>query len=175
MFDTNIFNEILDGNLDISKIMKENDLFVTHIQRDEINATKKVERKSALLSVFVEICDPEKKSSTLPTENFVLGVSRLDQAKLSSVLPTESFVWDTSNWNEAKWSDGSLFCKIEEKLNAKNKGKPNNRKDALIAETAILNGLSLVTHDSDLFFVVTAFKGSALNIYEVVKQCKSSC
>ena len=52
-------------------------IFVTHVQWDELNATKNPEKKDALLDVF-------KK----------LGLNE---------IVTESTVWDVSQWDQ-KWS-----------------------------------------------------------------------
>lgn len=164
MFDTNIFNAILDGQIGVSEIKSQHELYVTHIQEDEIKATKRDERRNQLLAVFKEVSQSRDISNSIPTEGFVLGVSRLDDAKLSSKVPTETMVWDTSNWGEAKWGTGDFYEKIKNKLDKRNKNKSNNTHDALIAETAMVNGYVLVTHDGDLFSVVSELGGSALNL-----------
>ena len=40
MFDTNVFNDILDGKILLGDIRSDVICYVTHIQRDEINKTK---------------------------------------------------------------------------------------------------------------------------------------
>ena len=75
MFDTNIFNEILDQEIDVTPIT--NALFyVTHIQLNEIQATKREERRNQLLQIFHEV---NKKA-----------------------ISTESAVWDVSEYGNAK-------------------------------------------------------------------------
>src|SRR6185295_9053604 len=77
MFDTVVFNRILDGALDIGAFVGKAQFYATHIQLDEINETSNSQRRQALLEVFNRIT--ERK---VPTESFVLGVSRLDEARL---------------------------------------------------------------------------------------------
>lgn len=47
-------------------------------------------------------------------------------------------------------------------LNSRNKGKKNNAQDVLIAETALLNQLALVTADADLAEVMKMFGGKVV-------------
>ncbi len=147
MFDTCIFNHILDGGVDIDELRSRHDLFATHIQEDEIEATKKPEgRRELLIQIFKKAMG---RSSTLS----------------SGKIPTESTVWDVSKWDEAKWvGDENLYDVIKESLDRRNKSKPNNIQDALIAETAIVNGHVLVTHDGDLYAVVSKLGGKATNL-----------
>lgn len=70
------------------------------------------------------------------------------------MVPTESLVWDVSRWNQGKWSDGVLFEKLKQDLDALNKSKANNARDVLIAEVAIVSGFTLLTADRDLSAVV---------------------
>jgi predicted nucleic acid-binding protein len=55
-----------------------------------------------------------------------------------------------------------------DKLNQLNKAKSNNIQDALIAETALANDLTLVTEDRDLSQIVTDFGGAACNLRNVL-------
>ena len=183
MFDTNIFNAILDDEIDVEKISEHHILFATHVQEDEINATKKpVGRKDALAKIFrLAITEVTATASCIsgvsrsgkarlsggqiPTESFVLGESRIGEARLGGgKIPTESFVWDTSSWDAAKWSDVSLVTIIASKLKDLNGGARGNIKDALIAETAIKNGHILITHDSDLASVVSYMGGRVADL-----------
>src|SRR5471030_518577 len=98
MFDTVIFNRILDRRILIP--IKENAYyFVTHIQIDEINATKDVSRRQGLLKVFNQTC-----CKKVPTESAVWNVSKWDEAKYSDeiIRPTESFVLGHSRLGVAK-------------------------------------------------------------------------
>jgi predicted nucleic acid-binding protein len=161
MFDTNVFNDILDGKIDLTEMPSEAEFFATHIQLDEINNTKDDLRRSQLRSVFHSIIEDE----TIPTESTVLGVSRLGKSKLSGKkIPTETIVWDVSRWDESKWSSGELYEKIKIELDKKNGGKTNNIQDALIAEASIFNGLILVTRDNDLGVVVKSLGGQHMDL-----------
>lgn len=167
MFDTNIFNDILDGQLNVSELVGKAHFFVTHVQHDEIQAAKDEKRREKLALVFE--CITQYK---VPTESFVLDTLRLDEAKLGndSVVPTESSVYGVSRYGQSKYtSENNLYEPIKVKLDSLKK-KDNNIQDALIAETAIKNNFTLVTHDKNLFSVVTELKGAAANLYEVLKE-----
>lgn len=142
LFDTNIFNSILDGSVDPNRLIGRV-CFATHIQLDEIKATTNAERRSRLESIFLVLIKDQ-----IPTESFVIGVSRLNQAKLS---------------------DGSIYNNLLQRLNELNKGKPNNMQDLIIAETAMANNLILVTHDRDLSTVITEFGGSTCSLNEIIE------
>jgi len=168
MLDTNIFNSLLDGSLPIEDLVGKATFFATHIQADELSNTSDDKRRESLLQLFADI-----KGTALPTESFVLDVSRLDQANLGGdrMIPTESARLGISQWGRAKWTaPDNLFDSIRSMLNKLNRAKPNNIMDALIAETAIKNGLTLVTHDSDLFHATTHFGGACINVFELHKE-----
>ena len=141
MFDTNIFNRILDGSIDPSSLNGK-DCIVTHVQFDEIQATKNEERRAQLEGIFTQITNAQ-----LPIESFVLDVSRLDEAKLS---------------------DGVTYNQLLQRLNELNRSKPNNIQDALIAETALNNKITLVTEDRNLAQVVNEFGGEVCNLQGVI-------
>lgn len=165
MFDTNIFNLILDGKVDLSSIVETSELYITHIQKDELSATKDELRREQLLHVFKNITQsPEATSSA------VLGVSRIGEAKLGAAkIPTETMIWGLSEWGSSKWgSDGGLYETIKTELDKKNKKKKNNIQDALIAETCILNNFTLVTNDRDLLTVIELLKGHAVDPFTLL-------
>lgn len=124
MFDTMIFNKILDNQIDINNFSNSNKYYITHIQLDEIKNTRNKKRRKDLLKVLFGI-----PSEPTPTESFVLGISRLGMAKLGN---------------------GGIYALL---LNELEKNKPqdkNNKKDALIGETSINNSLILVTDEKAL-------------------------
>jgi predicted nucleic acid-binding protein len=127
--DTNIFNDLLDGRILIKDLPNDGSYIATHVQIDEINNTKNGERRAQLFLMFAKL-RPE-------------------------IVPTESLVWDVSRWDEGKFSDGVLFEQLKQELDALNNSKPNNSKDVLIAEVAIVNGFTLLTADKDLANVMT--------------------
>ena len=138
MFDTNIFNEILDQSIDLTSI-EDASYYVTHVQLNEIQATKNEERRNQLLKTFHEV-DKE-------------------------AIATESAVYGISEWGNAKWGSAhGLYQPIVDRLGELNKKKKNNTQDALIAETAIINNQILVTNDTDLQAVAGEFKGNVINL-----------
>ena len=148
MFDTNVFNRILDGVISLQTLTGRFVAYATHIQRDEINNTKNPERRAALTQVFGDVV-----TDSLPTDSFVLGVSRLGEARLGGerVVPTSSAVWNVSRWGEANWTaDDNVYSALKAELDELNRNKPNNMQDALIAETSVKQGFVLVTDDPDL-------------------------
>ncbi len=142
MFDTNIFNDILDQKIPIESLPGNFSYFVTHIQRDEIKNTSDPKRKQQLMKVFEDI--------------------------KQNKIPTSSAVWDVSRWGESKWSDGKLYEKILNDLNEIKK-KDNNIQDVLIGETAIKNGLILVTNDKALAEAVKKNSGEAITLNDFLK------
>ena len=131
--DTNIFNKLVDGIIAPDDLPSDEPFVATHVQVDEINNTSDKERRAQLFLKFVEL-----GPKIVPTESFALGVSRLGHGKLS---------------------DGVLFTKLKQDLDTMNKSKPNNVRDVLIAEVAILNGFTLLTADGDLCEVVKRHGG----------------
>jgi len=76
MFDTNIFNEILDREIDINSFRSGITCCVTHIQRDEINKCKEENRGYDLNKIFEDIVEEKYL-----TETFITGVSRAGEAR----------------------------------------------------------------------------------------------
>ena len=138
MFDTNVFNDIVDSNIDISSLADGPTLYATHIQVDEIRKTPDEERRVRLEELFSEI----------PQES----------------VPTESMIWDVSRWGKSKWSDGELLSGIRQRLVGFGGRDESNDEDALLADIAINKGFILVTHDRCLYRVVTEFGGAACNL-----------
>ena len=77
MFDTNIFDRILDNDITHESLPPNIPLFVTHVQRDEINKCSDPERRKQLKVVFNEIAQ-----DNVATESFILDVSMIGRAKL---------------------------------------------------------------------------------------------
>ena len=126
--DTNIFNKLVDETITFDDLPSNGPFIATHIQIDEINNTKNGERRALLFLMFVEM-----RPEIVPTESFVLNVSR----------------WDCGNWG-----DGVLFEKLKQDLDSLNNAKLNNAQDVLIAEVAIVNDFTLLTSDRHLAQVV---------------------
>ena len=142
MFDTVAFNRVVEYDVFDSLYNKKLLIYATHAQRDEIDNTKNLEKKSQLLRVFCEI---------------------------PKIIPTESAVWNLSRWNEAKWSSDDLYEKIKAELDCI-KEKSNNDYDALIADTSIKNRFTLVTDDKNLCETTRKFDGNCASFLEF-KSC----
>ena len=136
IFDSNIYDLIADGSLNINLLSgkKEDfEFYITHIQTDEINK-----------------CSDEDKRARL----------FLFTTKLSPiVIPTESFISNKSRLGEARLGDSKILEEIR-KENLK------HTEDALIGETAIKNNLLLVTEDVRLKNKVNSLNGKAINLEE---------
>lgn len=164
MFDTNIFRHLLDNSIDISIMKTNGEFYVTHVQLDELMATRDENLRNELLKIFHEVV-----TSEVLTESAVWDVSKWDKAKWSDdTVPTESFILGVSRLNQAKLGNGGIYDQIKDALEAL-KSKPNNIQDSLIAETAIKNGYILVTDDNDLRDVVNKIGSKAINLQEFQK------
>jgi hypothetical protein len=82
--------------------------------------------------------------------------------------PRLGFAFDIegAGFDQAYWNDGSgnfekMLARLRQ-LDHKNKSMPNQVRDILIAETAIKNGATLVSGNSNLRQVVTEFGGNAI-------------
>lgn len=145
MFDTNVFNRVLDAKIRFQPHNARVSAFATHIQRDEINNTKDAGRRTALAEIFNEI--------------------------VSEPVPTESAICGVSKWGQAKWGAGdNFYSRLKTELDKLNKNKKNNTQDALIAETSIKCGYTLVTDDADLADVTKKFGGKCLSVAEFLRQ-----
>lgn len=123
ILDTNALNRILDYE-DASALAPRirGHVYVTHLQKDEIENTKSDARRADLLECF-QVVGPD----VWPTGSLVLDRSRLDMARLG---------------------DNGPYAAILAGLNGL-KRKANNPNDALIGETAELHGAVLVSDDGD--------------------------
>lgn len=169
MFDTNVFNRILDGVISVQTLEGRVVAYATHIQRDELSNTRNSHRRAELAQVFVDVV-----AGPVPTESLVLGVSRLGEAKLSGerVVPTESAVYGVSKYGLAKYGgEDTLYPALKESLDRLNGQKHNNVHDALIAETSIKGGHVLVTDDIDLATVTKRYGAECLSVAELLLRC----
>lgn len=122
--DTCIFNKLLDGLLSTEDLPADSEFVATHVQIDELNQTRNHRRRERLLARFLTLVDV--------------------------IVPTESTVLDISKWDQSKLSEGTLYNRLKTDLDSLNDGKDNNRKDALIAEVAIVNQYALLIADYHL-------------------------
>lgn len=158
---------MLDANINISHLTKAR-YYVTHLQVDEINNTKEESRRLSLLGIFQAI-----RNEKMPTESGIFDTLRFNKSKFSeerTIQPTASFVLGVSAQDMTKFSDGNFYNLLLKDLNKINpKGKGNNIKDALIAETSIKNKFILVTADCALYAVVKKIGGDVLRWEEFLK------
>jgi predicted nucleic acid-binding protein len=150
MFDTMIFNHILDGVFEITSFREKAHFYATHVQLDELERTPNTPKRKGLISVYEKVVG----NNTVPTESFRLNESRLDKAKLGQ-------------------QENNLSTIIKDDLDKLNKNKPNNCRDALIAETAIKNKIRLVTEDTDLLEVTKRLNGKCFTINEMLSELGS--
>jgi predicted nucleic acid-binding protein len=146
MFDTNVFNRVVDGSIGCEVLLGRT-IFATHVQRDELNATRDAAKRHALLALF----------------------------EVVETVPTSSAIWDVSGWDEAHWSDADgfyerLLARIRELDGRKRKSEHNQSRDALIAETAIKRQFALVTEDSNLARATAEFGGKVKSLSEFLAQ-----
>lgn len=138
MFDTNVFNHLLDGQIQPSDIPKGWEPIATHIQWDELNATKNEGRRADLLETFN------------------------DQVTIK--VKTSSAIWGVSTWDESSWTGPeSRYDEIVASLDSI-RSKPNNSSDALIGDTCLQNGFVLVTNDRALREIVDRLGGKSVDL-----------
>lgn len=137
IFDSNIFDDIVTGKIDINILIQNGiEVYITHLQVDEINECSDTEKRAQLFNSMTEL-----RPYKVPTESFCIGVSRIGDAKIN---------------------DGSgLIQKLEA-------GNSNNAHDALIGETAIKNGLTLITNDKKFKNRVIELGGMAITTKELL-------
>ena len=141
LLDTVVFNRLVDLDIDPKTVARAGRIYVTHIQGDELQATRRPERAAALLRAFQEV---EREQ-----------------------IPTAAAVWNVSKYGEAEWGDADGgYGRMLESLNRRNSSKSNNAQDVLTAITALRRGLTLVTDDADLAAVLREFAGRALSFSE---------
>jgi predicted nucleic acid-binding protein len=169
MFDTNVFNRILDGIVSVESLTGHVEAVATHIQLDELQQTKNQERRGALGAIFSAVL-----AEAVPTDSFLPDVSRLDQARLGGgrLVPTASAVYGISTYGDANYSAAdNLQAVLRSRLDSLNGAKQNNVQDVLIAETSIKAGYVLVTDDSDLAAVAKEYGGQCASVRELWARC----
>ena len=145
MLDTNVFNHVLDGKVDLARLGKAR-FVVTGIQRDELEKTPHETRPVALLALF-DAVNPAVMLST----TFAFGI-------------------EGAGWGQALWNDGSgtverMRARLKDLDSRKTRRKHflNQERDTLIAETAIKAQAVLVTGDAAMRQMVEELGGDALD------------
>ncbi len=142
LLDTSAINRILDRDVP-AELLIGRGICITHVQVDELLATRRNERREALLSTLERI-----ESVRLPTSGAMFGLSQFNEAQ----------------WGDA---DGRLSSFLSS-LNVCNRCKDNNARDSLIGATALANELVLVTEDLDQAKVCREMGGLALSLDELL-------
>jgi hypothetical protein len=153
MFDTNCFNQILDKKISISTlklILQRYEIFITHLQEDEINNCKDENRKKILKLKFEKV-----KKEFIPTKGFVLGISKMKEDGTGGTLS----------------EDYSIYEKIKNKC-FKKKKRLNGMRDGLIGNTSIKNNLTLITNDSDLMDIVNKLGGTSYKFEALIEKLR---
>ncbi len=131
--DTCIFNWVLDGKCSISDL-PDGEYFITHIQQDELSATKNEARRNELRQIFETF-----KYTQTPTGVFVLGKSNLGEAAL-----IDDGIYDQIFSNLSKRQP--QLRKLE-----------SHRCDAITGATVYSSGYGLVTADEVFSNVMNEF------------------
>ena len=148
MFDSNIFDEFI-GRPDLIELINGCvDLYDTHVQPDEND------------------CAPEATKASLR------GVR---DALAPMELSTSSTIWGVSKWNKGRWTQIDNLIQPLRGSSKRNPDKPkpweNKSRDALIAETAIRNDLTLVTNDGKLRNRVESLGGKSRSWGQLLEHC----
>lgn len=139
MLDTNIFDRLAKGQLDMGDLPNDGEFYATSVQIQELNQTNDDDLRTILIDKFSELG---------PT---------LDQLQTT--------LWGFSGWGEGGWSAvGEYFEKIKSELDFANKKKRSNAADALIGETSLANNHILITTDKDLAIAVEGQGGKVMKI-----------
>ena len=124
MVDTSAFNRLADRRLTVEQLPPGAELIATYVQVEEINRTKDEQRRYQLLIAFTHL-EPAMEHTT-------------------------SFIFGKTPLGLAPFGIGEDFDELKAELDARNKSRPSNTNDALIAETALTKGYGLITADRDL-------------------------
>ncbi len=123
LIDTSALNHIVDQQVDPAALVRLG-VCITHVQADELSATSREDRRASL----------------------VAALNRVEAVR----VPTSAAVWNESKWDEAEWGDADgMYAAFLAALDARNGGRSNNSKDALIGVTALARDMVLVTDDRD--------------------------
>ena len=141
LLDTNIFNKILSGRIELPKSFK---YYITHIQCDEILNIRDDEMRRRIIELLKKMVE-EKVVEVIPTVVAVWDVSRWDVATL---VPEEVFEKLCNKLKESKPMYYKAFCCENQIIDMER--QVNKIRDVLMLITACENKLTLVTEDKDL-------------------------
>jgi predicted nucleic acid-binding protein len=144
MLDTNVINRILDGEVENEWSLR-GDIFVTDIQLQEILDTRDPSRRNILFRGLMNLHPNVIRPSYLPQwfdcdQDFDTG------ERLPWTLPVVEYAYAA----DVPLSLGRFVPLIARRLPVNRKRPENPLRDGFIAEAALLNGMTLVTADSNL-------------------------
>ena len=104
-------------------------------------------------------------------------MTRVFVGRAPEMRPTESAAWNVSKWNQARWTEDDNLCEpieaeLDKRKRERGKRKYSNRKDALIAETAIKNGYTLVTCDVNLREIASGLGANCMTFEQLLQHCR---
>lgn len=143
MLDTTVFNHVLNEDISTA-LFAGHRLLVTGVQAGELKSTKAAQRRESLWDVFKDIAP-----ISLLASSFAFGI--------------EGAGWDQAYWNDGSGNFEKMLARLKELDGTKNRDL-NQKRDILIAETAIKNEAVLVSGDSNLRKVVFEFGGHAISL-----------
>ena len=154
MFDSNIFDKLVERPDLVESITGCVDVIATHVQRDEIDQTPVPDTKAQLRRIFGDL---------VSNESHVRG---------EGLVATESAVWNISKWNSSKWSRGDgMLEQLRGSIRPDAKRYVNRTRDALIGETAIKNGFVLITEDVPFRRKVRSLGGISMSWEQLKQHC----
>jgi predicted nucleic acid-binding protein len=154
LLDTNVFNKLNDGQLQLDAF-RDLDIVVTHIQWEELSATKNSARKAELLRTFEKI-----NPKTDRTASALFDVSVFDQ----SAFAADGVV-------EGKMT--ARLSQLDAAAGKKHRDPKNRQRDVLIAHTAIKNNVTLISDDKNLRQLVCEFRGRAISTSLILAKNKT--
>ena len=147
MLDTNACDKLLDSNIDISLLKNKCDIYITHIQEDEL----------------AEMLSKQSKDKIIKYKKIISSLNKINTQK----EPTSNAIFNISSWDYCYWGNEETN-EVYDKMFSKSK----NHKDCLIAITAITNNMILITNDKELYQIVNNNSGKALEFEELLNLLK---
>ncbi len=134
LLDTNVFNHLVDGKIKLEEIPTEYPIFITYIQKKELDKCDDIIRRQDLMTYLKILTDHEAT-----VETFLAGIAEVGHTSVGN---------------------GKIYEEILKILNKKKKRKNDaNVNDALLGEVAIKNSFVLITNDKDLKKAVASLGG----------------
>ena len=139
MLDTNVFNHLIEGSIQLTNLPKDNPIFVTHLQFNEISNCPITEKRELMLELIKELPD-----DMIPTNTAICGISAAGHCRIGN---------------------GKIYSEILAKLDTiKTRKNNSNAIDSLIGETSIIENLTLISNDQSLIQIVSELGGTILDL-----------